>query len=170
MPRILPTLGFALLLRCAIAQPPTPALTLTLQDAMERARANSQQLLSADIAARIAHEDRVQAKAALLPNANYFSGFIYTQPNGTGSGVFVPNDGPHVYTNWATVHADYSPSKRADYQMAIAGEAIARAKVEIAQRGLAATVVQNYYGIVSAQRHYANAQRSLAEANEFLDV
>jgi outer membrane protein TolC len=31
-------------------------------------------------------------------------------------------------------------------------------------------VVQNYYGIVSAQRHYANAQRSLREANEFLDI
>src|ERR1039457_5850691 len=52
MPRILPVLGLALALRCgAFAQTPTPApaLTLTLQEAMERAKAVSQQLLSADI-------------------------------------------------------------------------------------------------------------------------
>ena len=69
MPRILPILGLALALVCgAYAQTsPPPTLTLTLQDAFDRARANGQQLLSADLAARIAHEDRVQAKAALLP-------------------------------------------------------------------------------------------------------
>ena len=58
------------------------------------------------IAARIAHEDRVQAKAALLPSANWENGFVYTQPNGTDTGVFVANNGPHVYTNMATVHGD----------------------------------------------------------------
>ncbi len=94
----------ALTLTCgAFAQPPAPAptLTLTLQDALDRARANSQQLLSADIAARIAHEDKVQAKAALLPTATWENGYIYTQPNGTDTGVFVTNNGPHVYTNLA---------------------------------------------------------------------
>ena len=64
MPRILPILGLALALRCgAFAQPPTPALTLTLQDAMVRAKANSQQLLSADIAARIAWDCRWKRSA-----------------------------------------------------------------------------------------------------------
>ena len=81
MPRILPILGLALFLRCgALAQtsPPQPVLTLTLQDAFARARANGLQLLSADIAARIAREDRVQAKAALLPSVNWQNGFDYT--------------------------------------------------------------------------------------------
>lgn len=138
---------------------------------MQRARTNSQQLLSADIAARIAREDRVQAKAALLPTLNWENGFVYTQPNGTDTGIFVANNGPRVYTNMASVHADlFSPAKRADYQIAIAGEAIARARVEIAQRGLSATVVQNYYAMLSAQRHYANAQRGFAEAGRFLDI
>jgi outer membrane protein TolC len=150
--------------------PPSPALTLTLSDALQRARANSQQLLSADLTARIAHEDKVQAKAALLPSVTWFNGFIYTQPNGTASGVFVPNDGPRVYTNWATVHADYSPTKRADYQMTIAAEAAARARFEIAQRGIGATVVQNYYGMVGAQRRFANTRRGLDEATQFLDI
>ena len=154
MPRILPILGLALALRCgAFAQtsPPQPVLTLTLQDALHRARANGQQLLSADIAARIAREDRVQAKAALLPSVNWQNGFVYTQPNGTDTGVFVANNGPRVYTNMAAVHADiFAPGKRADYQMAIAAEAIARAKVEIASRGLAAVVVQNFYAMAVA--------------------
>ena len=172
MPRILPTLALALALRCgALAQSPTPALSLTLQEAMERARANSQQLLSADIAARLAREDKVQAKAALLPSANWENGFAYTQPNGTDTGVFVANNGPRVYTNMASVHADvYAPGKRADYQMAIASEAIARAKVDIAARGLTAVVVQNFYAMAVAQRHYNNAVRGLEEARQFVDI
>jgi outer membrane protein TolC len=174
MPRILPILGLALALRCgAFAQtpPPAPTLTLTLEDAMARAKANSQQLLSADIAARIAREDRVQAKAALLPSVNWENGYVYTQPNGTDTGVFVANNGPNVYTNLANVHGDvFAPGKRADYQMAIAAEAIARAKVEIASRGLTEVVVQNFYGMAAAHRHHNNAQRSLREAEQFVEI
>src|ERR1035437_2457915 len=161
MPRILPILGLALALRCgAFPQPPAPAPSLPFQGAMERARANSQHLLSADNAARLAREDKVLAKAALLPSVNWENGFSYTQSNGPDNSLtFVTNDGPRVYTNLANVHADvYAPGKRADYQMAIASEAIARAKVDIAARGLTAVVVQNFYGTAVAQRHYHNAQ------------
>jgi outer membrane protein TolC len=113
----------------------------------------------------------VQAKAALLPNASWFNQFIYTQPNGTPSGVFIANDGPHVYNNWATAHGDiFAPGKRAEYHRTMAAEAVARAKADIAGRGLIATVVQNYYGLVSAQRKYANAQLSLREAGQFADI
>src|SRR4051794_24852157 len=173
MPRILPTLGLALVLRCgALAQTPQASLTLTLQDAMERARANSQQLLAADIAARIAHEDRVQAKAALLPSVTWLNGFSYTQPNGPDNNLtFVANDGPRLFSNQGNVHADvWSPGKRADYQMAIAAEAIARARLEIAGRGLIATVFQNFYGMAVAQRHLKNAQLSLQDARDFADI
>src|SRR5260370_38853859 len=134
MLRILAILGLILAPRCgAYAQPaaptPAPVLTLPLQEALERAGTYSQQLLSANIAARIAREDKVQAKAALLPSVNWENGFIYTQPNGTDTGVFVVNNGPRVYTNMANVHADvYAPGKRADYQISIAAEAVARAK------------------------------------------
>ena len=148
-----------------------PARTITFAEAMELARTNSPQLASANITALLAREDRVQAKAALLPNASWFNQFIYTQPNGTGSGVFIANDGPHVYNNQALVHGDiFAPGKRAEYQRTIAAEAVARAKADIAGRGLVATVVQNYYGLVSAQRKYANAQQSLREAQQFTDI
>jgi len=173
MPRILPILCLALSAAgAAWAQaPPAPALTLNLDDALARARANAQQLLSADLATRIAHEDRVQAKAALLPGVNWQNGFIYTQPNGTDTGVFIANNTPHEYINMANVHADiYTPGKRAEYQMAIAAEGVARAKLEIARRGLDATVVQNYYGMVVAQRKVANARLSLEEVRQFLDI
>src|ERR1019366_4025449 len=147
MPRILPILGLTLALPCgAFAQTPTPVLTLTLQEAMERARANSQQLLSADIAARMAREDKVQAKAALLPSVNWENGFSYTQSNRPDNSLtFVPNDGPRTYTKLGNAHADvYAPGQRADYQIAIASEAIARPKVQIAAPGLTAVVVQNF--------------------------
>src|SRR5579862_6163666 len=108
-------------------QPPAGGITLTLQDALERARKVAQQYQSAVITAELAHEDRVQARAALLPTVNWFNQYIYTQANGTPSGVFVANDGVHVYTNQAIVHGEiFSPGKRADYQRAIAAEAVAR--------------------------------------------
>lgn len=148
-----------------------PPLTLTLDEALARAKKVAAQYQSAVITAEIAHEDRVQAKAALLPTVNWFNQYIYTQGNGTPSGIFVANDGVHIYNNQATVHEDlYAPGKRADYQRAIAAEAAARAKADIAARGLAATVVQNYYSLLAAQRKYTNAQQSLKEAREFLDI
>ena len=159
-----------LILAVAPAQTP-PRLNLTLDDALTRARKVAQQYQSAVITAAIAHEDRVQAKAALLPTATWFNQYIYTQGNDTPSGVFVANDGVHVYNNQAIVHADvFAPAKRADYQRAIAAEAAARARAEIAARGLAATVIQNYYTLLAAQRKYANAQQSLKEALDFADI
>ena len=92
----------------------TGSLTLSLADAITRARTYTQQVYSAEIAAQIAHEDSVQAHAALLPTLTSFNQFIYTQPNGRPSGIFVSNDGPHVYNSQAVVHGDiYAPSKRA---------------------------------------------------------
>lgn len=145
--------------------------TLTLDDALARARKVAQQYRLAAAAAELAHEDRVQAKAALLPTVSWFNQYIYTQGNGKPSGVFVANDGVHVYNNQAIVHGDIiALGKRADYQRAIAAEAAARAKADIAARGLAATVVQNYYSLLAAQRKYANAQQSLKEARQFTDI
>src|SRR5260370_17391686 len=54
--------------------------------------------------------------------------------------------------------------------MRIAGEAVEGGKVEIAARGLTAVVVQSFYGMAVAQRHYYNALRSLQEARQFVDI
>ncbi|HMB80398.1 MAG TPA: TolC family protein, partial [Vicinamibacterales bacterium] len=116
-------------------------------------------------------EDKKQARAALLPSVSGFSQYIYTQANGTPSGIFVPNDGPRVYAMWLNVHGDvFSLSKWAEYRGATAAEAVARAKADVAGRGLVATIVQNYYGLVAAQRKLASAQQGLREAQQFLDI
>jgi outer membrane protein TolC len=168
MPRLLP---FAGLLACAALAQTGPPLQLTLQDALTRARAVNPQLLSANLAAQIAHEDTVQARAALLPTAQAFSQFIYTQPNDTPSGTFVSADGPHVYNDQAQVHGDiYAPMKRADYRRTIAAEAVARAKADLAARGIVATVAQNYYAMAVGARKLAHARTSLDEAQRFLDI
>ena len=169
-------LGLALCQGAAFAQnpPPTPpnaTLRLTLEDALARARANSPEVLRASIDALLAREDTVQAKAALLPNASSFNQFIYTQPNGAPSGVFVSNDGVRVYNNQAIVHGDiYAPEKFAGYRKAQVAEALAHAKLEIAARGLVATVVADFYGMASAGCKLANAQQTLREAQQFLDI
>jgi outer membrane protein TolC len=154
--------------------PPAPVsdtAPLTLQAALTQARANAQQARSALTAAGLAAEDRKQARAALLPTLSEFNGYIYTEPNGTTSGVWVPNDGPKVYQTWLAVHEDFfAPGKWAQYRSAAAAEAVARAKADVAGRGLVATVVQNYYTLVAAQRKAASAEQSLREAQQFLDV
>ena len=159
----------------AVAAPPLSApasdAPLTLQAVLDQARANSQQFRSAQLASDLAAEDKKQARAALLPSLSGFSQYIYTQPNGTPSGVWVPNDGPRVYAMWLNVHGDvFSLSKWAEYRGAAAAEAVARAKADVAGRGLVATIVQNYYTLVATQRHFAHAQQALLEAQQFLDI
>src|ERR1035438_5444637 len=163
-------LGLALA-SAGFAQPATPPLKLTLRQAIDRARQYGPSFLAANLAAASAHEDAVQAKAALLPNVSALSQFIYTQPNGTPSGVFVSNDGPHIYNQQALVHGDlYAPGKRADYHRALAAEAAARAKADVAERGLVAVVVQDYYAMAVAERKLDNTRQALGEARQFLDV
>ncbi|MGI8990796.1 MAG: TolC family protein [Bryobacteraceae bacterium] len=153
-----------------LAQAAAP-LTVTLPDAIARARKYGAQVETASIAAALAKQDTAQAKAAALPSLNALNQFIYTEGNGTPSGVFVANDGVHVYTEQAAVHQELlSLVRRAEIRRAQAAEATAKAKLDVATRGLNFTVVQDYYTIVSAQRKLANARSSLAEAQRFLDI
>ncbi|MDQ6665252.1 MAG: TolC family protein [Acidobacteriota bacterium] len=150
---------------------PLEGITVTLPDAIARARKYGAQVETASIAAALAKQDTVQAKAAALPSLNAFNQFIYTEGNGTPSGVFVANDGVHVYNEQAVVHQELlSLVRRGEIRRAQAAEATAKAKLDVATRGLNFTVVQNYYTIVSAKRKLANAQLSLTEARRFLDI
>jgi outer membrane protein TolC len=147
------------------------SLSFTLQEVMQRARQYSQQVYTADIAARLAHEDTVQAKAGLLPTASALSQYIYTQANASPTGTFVSNDGVHVYNDQLLVHGEvWNPQRRADYRRTIAAEAVAKARADLAMRGLNVTVVQYYYGLVVAQRRIANAQQSLKETQQLVEI
>ena len=164
---------------------PTPMsgapLTITLQDALQRARQNDPQYRSVVTDLGVAREDRVQARAGLLPNLNYNNSFIYTEgtgrlPANCGTSTpgcptsrFIANNGVHEYVSQADVHQSVSLTNFADYRRSSAALAQARAKAEIAARGLVVTVTQSYYALVVAQRKYATAQRAAAEAARFLE-
>ncbi len=150
--------------------PGNAPLTLTLQDALARARKNSPEYRAALTEYGLAKEDRVQGRAALLPSANYNAAFLYTQGNGTQVGRFVAANGVHEYVSQGDVHQDISLQGIADYRRTRAAEAVARARSELAARGLTVTVVQTYYHFVVATRKYATAQRAASEGQRFLDI
>ena len=166
----------------AVPQAQGAPITITLQDALQRARQNDPQYRSAMTDLGLAREDRVQARAGLLPNVNYNTSFIYTEgtgplpatclnsPAGCPTSRFIANNGVHEYISQANVHQSLSLTDVADYRRSQAGLALARARAEIASRGLVVTVTQTYYGFVVAQRKYATAQRASAEAERFLDI
>ena len=145
-------------------------LTITLQDALERARANDPSFHSALTDLGVAREDRVQSRAGLLPSVSYNNSFIYTEGSGQPAGRFVANNGVHEYISQGNVHQSVSLSNMADYRRSSAALAQARAKAEIATRGLVVTVTQAYYGLVVAQRKYATAQRASTEADRFQKI
>ena len=151
---------------------PNPPLTLTLQDALQRAKINSPEFRAALTEARLAHEDKVQSRAALLPNVNYDNQIIYSQGNNTRSNTpaFIANNGVHEYISQGNVHQEFSLSTYGDFRRAAAAEALAKAKAEIATRGLMVTVVKNYFGLVVAQRKYGTEQLAAEEARKFLDI
>jgi outer membrane protein TolC len=147
------------------------AETITLKDALERAQRYGGQVQSAAFAARIAHEDAVQAKAGLLPQINGLNQFIYTEGNGTASGVYVANDGVHVYNEQVQFHQDLlNVYRRAEVRRAKAAEAAALAKRTVAVRGLRNTVVQDFYAVAVAERKAASAAAALQDAEHFLDI
>lgn len=155
----------------AAANPPAQVapLTITRQDALARARQNDPHYHDSMTQLGLAHEDRVQARAGLLPGVNFNNSFIYTQ--GTGSTArFVANNGVHEYVSQGDVYESLSLTNVADYRRADAALAMARAKAEVATRGLVVTVTQLYYGLVVSERKYATAQRAATEAARFLDI
>src|SRR5947199_5847318 len=137
--------------------PARPPPVITLQDALDRAKQVDAPYHLAIADAAVAREDRVQAKSALLPTASHTTQYLGTQGNGVApSGRFVTNDGVHVYRSWGIAHQDLTANTflQTTYRRAQAAEALANARVEIAQRGLAVTVTRNYYALVTSQRKY----------------
>jgi outer membrane protein TolC len=149
-----------------------PAM-LTFQDALNLARKNSPLYRAAVTEFGVAHEDKVQSRAALLPNLNFNSQAIYTQPRSASLSTdprFIASNGVHEYVAQGNMHEALTLEGYANFRRAQAAEAVARAKAEIAARGLVLTVTQNYYGLVVAQRKYATAQKLAAEGDHFLTI
>ncbi|MCL5006396.1 MAG: TolC family protein [Acidobacteria bacterium] len=153
---------------------PDAPLTLTLQDALKRAKAYSPQFQAAVTATKMARQNVVQARATLLPSADATTQELLTQGNGgrTAVGRFVTNDGVHVYRAWGVFHQAFTANTftLAGYRQATAAEAMARAQQEIAKRGLNVVVTQAYYALVVAERQYSTAQQGLDQAARSLKI
>lgn len=161
-----------------LASPQTPAnagppIRLTLADALSRAQKNSPVFQAAATAARLARENHKQASAAMLPTFSYTMQYLNTQGNGISPvGRYVTNDGVHVYRAWLVMHQDMpasffvgaGPRRAADL------EAMAQAEQEIARRGLAVTVSDDYYAVLVAERKLKTAEENLKTGQHFLGV
>jgi outer membrane protein TolC len=143
---------------------------VTLQDSLQRARKLDPTYRSALTDAGIAREDHLQARAALLPSVSENTEYLYTEGNGTSTPRYIANNDVHEYVSQGNAHEVISGTQFADYTRTSAAAAAARAKAEVAGRGLVATVVQTYYAEVVTKRKYANAQLAAGEAKRFLDL
>jgi outer membrane protein TolC len=148
-------------------------VTLTLKDALELAQKNDPQFLSALNDAAVAAEDVRQARASRYPSLSGKSEYLGAQGNGKLSeSRFVTNDGVHVYRDWAVLHQDFNAAlfSGTGVDRATAAEALARAKAEVARRGLAPTVTRAYYGLLITQRKYSTAQQAVDQAQRALTI
>lgn len=146
-------------------------IRLTLKEALERARHNSVVYQAALTDARLAHEDKKQAVAALLPSVTYNNSAIYTQGTGVDDQVkFIANNAIREYLSQADVHEALDVAAFADARRAAANAAAVKARAEIASRGLVVTVVQSYYVAAAAERKLQGAERAAEEGERFLKV
>jgi len=155
--------------------PSGPPAVITLADALQRARQNDLTYQTSVADAELAREDRVQARAGLLPAVSYSTQYLgnsSTPNNVLPTGRFVSLDGVNMYRAWGIAHEEISANTftRSPLRRAQANEAVAEARLEVATRGLAVTVTRTYYALVTAERKYATAQQAAQQAARFLEI
>jgi outer membrane protein TolC len=144
-------------------------LRLTLEDALARARKNSTQFQAAQTDAALARQDRYQAAAALLPSVTYNNQALFTQVS-NGTVRFIANNAAHEYLSQANVHESIDLMSISGFRRASAASALAKARAEIASRGLVVTVVQSYYALAATQLKLEAAKKNGAEGDQFLKL
>ena len=159
------------------ATPPAAGvpLRLTLQDALALARKNEPTYRAAATEAGIAGEARAQARDALLPTVNFNTSVLWTESNQlkNQSGVpvvFIANNAPHEYIGQGNVHESLDFAAWEKYRGSAALAAAAKARAEVASRGLVVTVVQNYFAAAAAEKKLESATRVADDGEKFLTL
>jgi outer membrane protein TolC len=154
-----------------------PALKLTLEDALERARKNGVQFQAALTDSAIARQDRFQAGTALLPSVVYNNQVLYTKAAPAEAAmvtgfpvVFITNNAVHEYVSQANIHESIDLTSVSNFRKSAALAAAARARAEVASRGLVVTVVQDYYAVAAAQQKLVSAQKTADEGDRFFKL
>jgi len=186
-------LGSVVLLCCgtrlAAAQDTTAAnaqpagaqpVAITLQEAIHRAQANEPAFAAAVAAGRVAGLDKSIARAGMLPGVTFHNQYLYTEPNGqqnqagqTGGQAapkFIANNAVREYASQGIVDETIGVAQVAAFKRADAAAAVASAELEIARRGLAATVAGLYYGAMAADHRVVIAESAHTEAEDFLNL
>jgi outer membrane protein TolC len=161
---------------------PAASTAISLEDAINRAKANAPGFAAAVAASRVSALDASIARSALLPNVVYNNQYIFTESNGSNAngtiyhpGVggiqsaprFIANNAVHEYLSQGSVTETIGVQQVTAASRASATSAIATAELEIARRGLVATVVGLYYGSLAADERVGVARRAADEANDF---
>ena len=151
---------------------PGAPLRLTLQDALALARKNEPMYNSVVTAAGVAGETRAQTRDALLPSVNFNTSAIYTESshNAAGGVVFIANNAPHEYISQGNVHQQLDLASWETYRSSAALAAAAKARAEVAARGLVVTVVQNYFAAAAAEKKLESASRTADAGEKFLQL
>ncbi len=155
------------------AAPSAPAATtlrLTLDEALNLARKNSTQFQAALTEAGLAREDRVQARSTLLPGVGFTTSALYTPTNSLGEVKFIANNAQHEYVSQGNVHQQLDLASVASYRRTAALSSAAKARAEIASRGLVVTVVLDYFAVGAAEQKLATAKRNAEEGEKFLQL
>lgn len=152
----------------AVPAPGAP-VRLTLQDAVKLARKNDPTYRGAVTEAGLAREDRAQSRDALLPGVNFETSALYTQTNANGV-RFIANNAAHEYVSQGNVHQVLDVSAFSAYRRTAALAAAAKARAEVAQRGLLVTVVQDYFAVAAAEQKLSAARRTAGEGEQFFEL
>ena len=146
-------------------------VVLTLADALARAKVNSPQFQAAVTELGLAREDRYQARAGVAARRGLQQQLSFT-PKATvpQTGRYMGANGVHEYISQGVAHETIDAAGVFDYQRTAAAHALAKARTEIAARGLVVTVVQSYYGLLAAQSRTVNGERAYQEGQHFLEL
>ena len=162
------------------AATPATDTPITLHEAIRLAQASDVAFRSATTDKTVAGLDKTIARSALLPGVIYHNQYLYTQSghpfppssNTINSGttsvpIFIANNAVHEYTSQGVVTETIGVASIADYHRLSAEAEASAARQEVARRGLVATVIGNYYGVLAAEKKIVVVQRSADEALRF---
>ena len=165
----------------AHAMPESTSETLTLEQAIALAAGNEPVFAAAAAEQTAAALERKIARSSLLPTVTYHNQAVYTQPNGVPASrigqttnapapIFIANNSVREYASQGVFNERLGLGQIGEVRAADANAARAQAELEIARRGLVATVVSLFYGVNAGSTKVQIAQRAVDEANHFADI
>ena len=165
----------------ATAQLPAAVGNLTLTGAIGLSQSANTTYAQAVADSKVADAQIGVARSALLPGVVYHNQYLYTQPqhltnanrppNGSASTpVYGANNFVHEYISQGVATEAISGALLTDLRRTQADAAVAKARLEVARRGLVAAVVIAWYGALADDAKVTTAQQALDEARRFATI